>query len=177
MLLRGKRVDEWSLMGESPEQEFELIKPDTLSIIFCSNLCAGDSPVWTTSVSSFALCLPGWFRERRLEEEYCFVWHISYRTGCVPKSQPLSTASLGSVYTILPLLPFRPQPLLRFWASSWFRYTLNRLLSTVFLLNSFEITHCETAMFYLSLPYIHYKVKHVCTCMVGQPVRALFAKI
>lgn len=150
--VKGERVDEWSLMRESSEQEFRLIKPDTLFAIFCSNLCTGDSPVWTTSMFSFALCFLDWFRWWGLEEEYFFVCPISQGAGWVPQVMALIKTFLGSVYAILPALSFRPQPLQGFYTTAWFHYNLSRFLSTVLLLNFLKL-HSGKVMFYPTLLY------------------------
>lgn len=130
--VKGKRVDEWSLMRKSPEQEFILIEPDILFAIFCSNLCTGDSPVWTTSMYSFAFCFLDWFRWWGLEEEYFFVCPTSRRAGWVPKSWAFIKTFLGFVYTILPALPFKPQPLQRFYTTAWFLVSLQSKQTLVY---------------------------------------------
>ena len=138
-------MNDWNLMRESTGQEFELMKPDTLSTTVCSDLCTGHSPVRTISKSSFALCLRDWFRQLGLGESYFFVWCFSCKIGSTG-SQPLTKAFLGSVYVTLFLLSFQFQPLLKFCPTVWFCYTLSRVLPTVLLLNYFQTSQCQSVM-------------------------------
>lgn len=95
--------------------------------------------------------------------------------GYIPKSQPWAQAFLGLFVSFFPP-PFMPLP------SDILHHNLvsphSKLIFVNFpLLNSFQITQCESPTVICPTLYIYYKVKGFCTSRAGQPVRALFAKL